>query len=858
MPTLRAAMAAILLHVLSSPAAAQVRPVADVIGHELGGRITQHHEMAAYLDHLAAASPLVTVERLGESWEGRDLLLAVVTAPENYARLEEILRNAHRLADPRSTAAADAEALVANQPAIVWLGGSIHGFELSGSEGLLKLLDHLVQRDDDATRRALRDLVILIDPMLNPDGRDAFAHLNHEHLGRVPNPERGDWGNDFTSWQAVKFRTGHYYFDTNRDWFAHTQRETRARAAALQRWRPQVVVDLHEMGADAEFYFDPPGDPVSPFLPPFASRWFRTFGAAYAAAFDSAGFEYMSRERYNYFYPGYTTSYGSQQGAVGMLYEQGSSRGLALTRADGSVRRLADALEQQYLAAWTAIGVTVRERERLLREYHQAHREAVDDGGRGIRRYLLPPEGDPVLIRELAALLGRNGIEVQVLGETARLSGVRDRAGQSVGERSFPAGTYVVEAAQPRNRLLRTLLERDTPLPAPFLQAARARVERDENPRFYDITAWSLPLLFNVSTYGSTDGRALPVRPSDDAMTQPAAARAAYAYLLDGRSAASLAALYHLKAEGYRAAVLTAPTRIAGRDVAGGAVVLRVGQNDSTLHAAVARVAARFGIAALAVPTGLSDSGYPALGSGDFIVNVERPEIAILAEDPIAGYSFGWAWYTLDRQHEIPTTVLRTGSVGGTDLSRFNVIVIPDAPDSALSAAVGERGRERLMQWVRDGGTLVVIGRSTDFARERLALIDLRSWYDLEEHEDAQAFDVPGAILRVELDRQAWLSAGYDAGELPVLVDSERLYLAPDGPPSSGRRTVGRYASGEPLSGHVWPESGERLPGAVFLYEQRVGDGRVIAFAEDPNYRGYWRGANRLFLNAVVLGPGAP
>ncbi len=858
MPTLRAVLAATLLHALSAPAAAQVRQVADVIGHELGERITRHHEMAAYLHHLADASPLVAVERVGASWEDRELLLAVVTAPENHTRLAEIRRNAQRLADPRSTTPAEAEALVAHQPAIVWLGGSIHGFELSGSEGLLKLLDHLTRRDDEATRRALRDLVILIDPMLNPDGRDAFAHLNHENLGRTPNPERDDWSNDFTSWQAVKFRTGHYYFDTNRDWFAHTQRETRARAAVLQQWRPQVVVDLHEMGADAEFYFDPPGDPVSPFFPAFASRWFRTFGAAYAAAFDSAGFEYMSRERYNYFYPGYTTSYGSQQGAVGMLYEQGSSRGLALTRADGSVRRLADALEQQYLAAWTAVRVALRDRERLLREYHQAHRDAVDDGARGVRRYLLPPEGDPVLIRELAALLGRNGIEVRALREAARLSGVRDRAGRSVGERSFPAGTYVIEAAQPRNRLLRTLLEPDTPLPPAFLEAARARVERDENPRFYDITAWSLPLLFNVGAYGSTDGRALPVRPVDDAAPGPVVEPAAYAYLLDGRSAASLAALYHLKAEGYRAAVLTAPTRVAGRDVRGGAVVLRTGQNDSTLQAAVARVAARFGIEVLAAATGLSDSGYPALGSGDFLVNVERPEIAILAEDPIAGYSFGWAWYTLDRQYEIPTTVLRTGSVAGTDLSRFNVIVIPDAPDSALSEAVGERGRERLTQWVRDGGTLVVIGRSTDFARERLDLIALRSWYDLEEHEDAQPFDVPGAILRVELDRRAWLATGYDAGELPVLVDSERLYLEPGGPPSSGRRVVGRYAAGEPLSGHLWPESRERLADAVFLYEQRVGAGRVIAFAEDPNYRGYWRGANRLFLNAVVVGPGAP
>lgn len=864
--TFSIALAALALP-LDGAAAAQVPSFAEVTGHEFGGRITSHSEMVRYVERLSEASPRVHVVELGQSWEGRKFVLAIVTSPDNHARLDEIRAAAQRLADPRATTGDEASQIIAGQPVIVWLGGSIHGFELSGSEGLLKLLEHLSLRDDAATREILENAVVLIDPMLNPDGRDAFVHINHENIGRVANPERDDWSNDYTSWQALKFRTGHYYFDNNRDWFAHTQPAARAHAGSIQNWRPQIVVDAHEMSPNVEFYFDPATEPTAPFYPEYAARWHVRFGQAYAAAFDSAGFEFMTRERYNYFYPGYSTSYGSYQGAIGMLYEQGSTRGLTLTRADRSIRQLADALEQQFLAALTAVRTASAERATLLSEYYDALRAAVADGRDGTRRYLIAPEGDPSLVAGLANMLLGNAIEVDVLTQAARLGNVRDRTGQSLGAREFPAGTFVIDAAQPLNRLVRMLLEPDVPLPDDFLRRARERVERDENPRFYDITAWSLPLLFDVGGYSTSDGRAIPVERLSAPVAPPGddPGRARYAYLLDGRQAASLAALVALKVGGYRASVIVRATRIGGRDVAGGTVIVRTGQNDESVHAAVREAAANFGLGVRAVDTGLSEPGFPSLGSGDHTFPVIKPEIAILAEDPIQGYSFGWAWFTLDRQYEISTTVLRVRSIAETPLDRFNVLVIPSTSGEALAAALGEDGVERIKRWVKEGGTLVTIAGATDFAREQLELIALRSWYD--EHEDEaedgpgpQRFVVPGAMLKGELAPHYWLSAGYDDGSLPVLVTSSRIYLAPEGPPSSARRIVGRYGSADDLklSGHAWPESLERMPGTVFAYEERIEGGRVIAFAEDLNFRGYWRGANRLFLNAVVLGPSAP
>jgi hypothetical protein len=850
-----------VLLLISATAQAQVPTFQEVTGHEFGERITKSFQMARYLERLADASDRVTVQQIGESWQGRPLMMAIVTAPENHARLDEIQRNAQRLGDPRTTSPEEARRIIdAGHPAVIWFGGSIHGFELSGTEGVLMLLEHLTTRDDPQTMEMLRNTVVLIDPMLNPDGRDAFAHLNHNHMGARINADNNDWANTFTSWQGLQFRTGHYFFDTNRDWFAHTQRETQARVPIFQQWRPQAGVDAHEMGANVEFYIDPPTDPVGPFFPEFASRWFERFGAAHARAFDQAGVDYMAGEMFNYFYPAYTTSYLSYQGAVGMLYEQGSSRGLALTRSDGTVRTLADAARQQYVAARAATELAARERAPLLREYYEGHREAIADGQRGVRRYVIPPSGDPQITAELGALLTRNGIEVQRLNRETALAGLRDRTGNAASQRTFPAGTLVVDAAQPRNRLIRVLLEPHVPVPEQFLEDARRRVERGENPRFYDITSWSLPLLFNVEAFSSTDGRQLsadPVPTDESIQARYPAENPAYAYLIDGRQAAGTAALYHLRDRGHRVGLLTNPTRIQGQDFASGTGIVWVGQAEPNVHADVRELADAYGLHVEGVGTGYAEGRFPSLGSGD-VRYMTLPRIALLAEDPVQAYSFGWAWYTLDRQYDIPTSVLRAQSIGNVRLDDYNVIIVPEVTDTtALARIAGRNGMNRLAQWVREGGTLVTVGSGTEVARQ-LGLIRLRSWHDLEENAAAQRVDVPGAFARTVIDHDNWLTAGYDDG-LPVLMNSTRVYLAPDGAPAGGRRTPVRVA-GENfrIAGHLWPESVERLPDAVFAYEERVGRGRVISFAEDVNFRAYWRGANRLFLNAVLFGPSAP
>jgi hypothetical protein len=888
---------ALLFLVAPLTAEAQVPTFEEVAGHAFGERITQAYQMQQYLQAVANASDRVVVEQVGTSWQGRPLMHAIVTSPENHARLDAIKANAQRLGDPRGLSEAEAARIISEQPAIFWYGGSIHGFELSGSEGGLKMLERLSTQDDAETQRILNQTVVIIDPMLNPDGRDAFAYHNHDNVGREANPDNQDWSNDFTSWEALKYRTSHYYFDINRDWFAHTHRETQARAAVLQEWRPQAGIDAHEMGSNVEFYIDPPTDPVGPFFPDYTTKWFERYGEAHAQGFDARGVDYMTRERFNYFfpdyttkwferygeahaqgfdargvdymtrerfnyfYPAYTTSYLSYQGAVGMLYEQGSSRGLALTRPDGTVRTLEDALMNQYTAFASALLLTASEREALLQDYVAAHRDAIADGEQGTRRYVLPADGgDPLMIAEVVNLLQRSGIEVDVLTEEASLRGVIDRNGQSLGNRTFAAGSYVIDAAQPRNRFIRVLLEPEVPVPQDFLEEARTRVDRAENPRFYDITSWSLPLLFGIDGFSSTDGRGIATERVEEPITpvQPALARASYAYLIDGTQAAGLPALIHLKKQGYRVALLQNGTRIQGQDYAAGTGIVYAGQAEDSVHDDVRDVADRYALNVSAVNTGLAEGDRPSLGSGD-VIYLKEPSVAMLAEEPIQPYSFGWAWFTLDRQYELPMSMLRVPSLRSANLSEYDTIIVPEIYGTgAMERLAGEDGLERLARWVRDGGTLVTLGSGTEIARH-LELIALRSWYDDEEHADSLRVTVPGAMVATTLDRNHWLTAGVPDG-FRGLVDSNRLYLAPEGPPSTGQRAGVTYASGDAFtfSGHMWAESEARLPGAVFAYEERVGSGRVIAFAEDINYRAYYRSGNRLFLNAVLAGPSAP
>jgi hypothetical protein len=856
---------AALLAAAPTEAGAQVPTFAEVSGHEVSERIAQHAHIIRYLERLEEASPRVRTVRLGESWEGRELRLAIVTSPENHERLDDIQANARRLADPRATPSAEVDAILEDHPVVLWIQGSIHGFELSGTEGMLLLLEHLTTRDDPGTLRALEQAVILVEPLVNPDGRDAFAHFNHQRISVAPNPERDDWSNDFTTWEARQFRTGHYFFDNNRDWSAQTQRVTRARAAAILQWRPQALIDAHEWTPDVEFFFPhmwgggrPRGG-----MDGYSERWCDEFGAAFAATFDAEGRPFTTRERYGCGFPGSvpesTTAWAPWMGAVGILFEQGSTRGLAMTRPDGTVRTLRYAAENQYLGSWALVEHATAHRERILREYVEQHRAFVEEDAGGIRRYLLPPSRDPNLRAEAVNLMLRSGVEVHELTEARSLGALTDAEGQAAGDREFPAGTHVVEVAQPRAVAL--------------LFGPGASV--------------TLPYQLNLEAYGSRDGRELPLRRIEEPL--PAATdaihpfepspvrvavgddgaeteeRPAYAYLLDGRQAPAVVAAHRLREDGYRVWVSTSPLRFQERDYASGTVVVPLAENPETVHESVAQVAGELHLALRGEDTGLAPPGFPSIGSAS-LVGLEPTRIAMVAEEPVEAYSFGWSWFTLERQYGVPITVLRAGSIAGTPLGRFQVLVLPDLAPGAFAHLLGEEGLDRIRRWVRDGGVLVTMGRATELARGELGLIGLRSLYETSEGEGLASASLSETYLPIELAEAEydpsglaqgpWLPSGYEDQRLHALVSSSRVYVAPEGRGEVIAR-YGELSTERRGDGGGWRDAAERFADGVYLYHEQVGRGRVVAFAEDPNFRAQARGTDRLFLNAVLVGASA-
>lgn len=848
---------ALLLGLATGPVLADEAPprFEEVNGYDFGERIMPNHHAVRYLEALEAASDRISTVELGETFEGRRQVAGILTSAENHDRLDEIQENARVLGDPRR-----GEASIEDQPTVVWFAAAIHGNELSGAEGLLQLVEELVRAEDDAAiDEILANTVILVDPVMNPDGREAFVNFNHRRYGSEPRATPEDWANDATGWEGLGFRTSHYYFDINRDWFAHTHPETRNRQELIQQWRPQVAVDAHEMGPEVEFHVEPPTNPINPEFPDYATRWFEEFGDAYAEAFDRDRVDYTTRDIFNFFYPGYTTSWSSYQGAVGMLYEQGNTGGLMIQRNDGSVRTLAEGARNQYTAFRAAIELAAGERETLLREYRQAHEQAVNET-RDAERYVLSSESrDPGLLAEAVAMLQRNGVEVARLEEDARLRGSQDRYGERAGTVSVPAGSYIIEAAQPRQQLIRALLEPETPVPEPFLEEARERVDRGENPEFYDITAWSLPLLLDLEAWASTSGASLDTTPVEDPPRHGGELPdAEYAWVIHGDQTAAMAALNQLRSDGYRVALAERGFELNGEFLPRGSVILMRGNNPDSLRDSLAEVTEAYDLRVSGTDEGrTAGGGLPALGGSDTF-DVAEARVALLAEGPLHPYSFGWAWYTLEERWDVATTVLRTDSIAATPMEQFDTLVIPDVfSAAALADELGDQGVERLGNWLRDGGNLVVLGDAVDFAVDQLETVALQDGWADDEEEVTREFQVPGAFFATEMDDRHWLTSGYEQAP-PVLVNSDRLHRAPELPPSPARNDVLTYADRDaPLAGHAWEESVAALPGGVFAWEESAGSGRVVAFPEDLNFRGYWLGVDRLLLNAVILGPSA-
>ena len=822
---------------------------AAVLGYELGDRFTVHHDILRYVEAVAAATPRVRVDTVARTFEGRELLEIAVSSAANMARLDEIRAGAARLADPRGVGAGELERAVASTPAIVWLGYTVHGNEASGVEAALATLYQLAAGEDPETRLILDSTLVLIDPVQNPDGHERHAQDVLRRRGLF-GPDPSPWAMEHEgAWPGA--RTSHYLFDLNRDWFLHTHPETRGRMETFRTWHPHVAVDLHEMGSGSTYFFAPPMEPVNRNLDPSIVEWWGTFARGNADALSAHGSGFFTREGYDEFWPGYGVSWPGLVGAVGMTYEQASSGAGAIRRPDGSVLTLREAATHHYVTSMATLRTTAIRRGARVRDYLATRRRASAAPPRGALRTVLLEPDPQGRADSLVALLRSNDIEV---GRLTAATDVRATpyGGTDTRRIRLPAGAYAIDLAQPRGALARAILEPDAVLDSTFIREELDRRATGRSDRFYDVTAWALPYLYRVPAWGTADEvrGATPVT-GVAAAGAPLPERAGYAYAFAPGSHASLRMLAGLLRDGVRVRHARYGFRVGGHAFPGGAFIALVNRNDPALYETVRRRAAESGARVVAVHSALVDEGTD-LGSNS-VEAIPPARIALAGGDGTSSYSFGATWYLFEQLMGFPVARVELDALTAA-LDEVEVVVIPSA--FGIGDRLGERGVEALRRWVRDGGVLVTLDAATGWlASEASGLSRLRP-LDPREPEGAAPLPdaTPGAIVRTVADTLSPLLAGVPEVEIPVQLSGDRLYRVPDDVRPG--EVVMRYAdeSRLRLAGYMWPEAPARVAGTPYLWTERVGSGRIIAFAGDPTFRAMYRGLLPVFANAVFLG----
>lgn len=879
---------------LAHPAGFEYWPGADldpsmpspraVLGHDIGEDIVLSADVRRWFDALAAAAPdRIRLVDYGRSWEGRPLWYAVLGSPANLARLDTIEASMRELGDPRLSDRQRAEALIRDLPATIWLGYSIHGNEPGTTDAAMLTAHHLLgSRGDARVPAMLGQALVVINPVQNPDGRDRFIHAERATRGPYPDPDPIAAGRD-EPWPGG--RMNHYVFDLNRDWFAQTQPETRLQAPELLRFLPVVVVDVHEMGTDMTYFFAPEAEPANPHLTPAQLATAAAIGANNARWFDRFGLPYFTREIFDAFYPGYGSGWPNYLGMTAMVYEQGSSRGLLAARRDGTRLAFRDTVKSQFLAGLSAIEYVAANRERLLREFREYRATAIEAGRRGKpRAYVVPAAPRPAGARKLAGTLVRNGIEVGEAESSFRACG-----------RDFPAGSFVVDAAQPAHRLLRTLMDPETPMDRAFVERQRERLARGLPDEIYDVTAWSLPLMAGVEAVPCEAVPAVGRRPVTPEVRAPGAVEGpadAVAWIVPWGEAPAVRFLAGALREGLDVDSADDAFRAGGVDFPGGSLVLRRAANPPDAAARIQALARASGARVVAVASGRVETG-PDFGSPR-VVDVPAVRVGLVWDQPTERYSAGWARFVIEREFDHPVTLIRGSRLAGADLSRFHVLVMP-GEGTSYEAFLGKPGIDALKRYVERGGVLVTLGTATRFAATpTVDLVALRREDSAAEaaraedggrdgeagtRDEASASPtvrgveiddatkltaltaapgiaptpVSGALVRARVDREHWLAAGIEP-TLAVLAVGSDIYAPLK---RDLGQTVASFAAADDLvlSGVVWDDSRRQLAFKPFVVVQPRGAGMVVAFTQDPNVRAYLDGLAPLFANALFRAP---
>jgi hypothetical protein len=837
--------AVVALLLISSLALAQVKSPEQFLGYKLGSRFTPHYNIVNYCKQVAEAVPdMVKLEQYGTTNEGRPLLLLYVALPENLSRLEAIRKNNLRLAGMLTDKVAPDE----KAPAIIWLSYNVHGNETSSSEAAMLTLYELVNPSNTKTKEWLQHTVIIIDPCINPDGRDRYVNWFNSVVGLRPNPQ------PYTREHSEPWpggRPNHYYFDLNRDWAWQTQIETQQRLIKYNQWLPQVHVDYHEQSYNSPYYFAPAAEPYHEVITNWQREFQTTIGKNNAKYFDQNGWLFFTKERFDLFYPSYGDTYPLYKGAIGMTYEQGGHgrSGATVINRDGDTLTLWDRLYHHFTTGMSTIEVASQNAGRLVEEFKKYYDKARTSPPGEFKAYVIKAD-EGKKIEGLEQLLTRNCIQWYYAG-IATYTGVDYFTGKT-GTVKTEADDIIINANQPNANLLKVLFERNSRL---------------SDSVTYDITAWSVPFAYGLTTYGLNTYAKTNNREFYTGNTVLRSTENAVAWLVRWNGLNSVRFLSAIMQRKIKVRFAEQPFRADNKEFEKGTLIITRTSNQSlgdSLPSIISKAAQKAGVSFTTVSSTFVDKGFD-FGS-EKVHAMQAPKIGLLAGDGVSSLSMGEVWHYFDVEIGYPVNIIWSDDLTRNTLRELDVLILPDGNYRFLA---DKMMNEALRDWVNGGGRLIALegavaqlgaadwgirAKKTDDektgdkpADDKKDDYSMLRRYENRERDFIPAF-IPGAIYKVELDNSHPLAFGYGDAYYTLKQDNTIYEFFKE-----GGWNVGILKKDNQVEGFVGSKLKDRLKDGLLFGVQDMGRGEIIYLADDPLFRSFWENGKLLFSNAVFM-----
>ncbi|RYY30905.1 MAG: zinc carboxypeptidase, partial [Chitinophagaceae bacterium] len=735
---------------------AQLQSPEQFLGYKLGARYTPHFNVVNYFRHVAAnTGSQMKLEQYGTTNEGRPLVLAYISSAENFQKLESIRLNNLRLAGQ----APDKQPGDVNAPAIVWLSYNVHGNETSSSEAAMLMMYELANPSNTKTRDWLRNTVVIIDPCINPDGRDRYVNWFNSVVGKKANP-KVTTREHMEPWPGG--RSNHYNFDLNRDWAWQVQIESQQRLAKYNQWLPHIHVDYHEQGINEPYYFAPGAEPFHEVITDWQREFQVTIGKNNAKYFDQNGWLFFTKERFDLFYPSYGDTYPIYKGAIGMTYEQGGGPrgGAAVINEDDDTLTLWDRLYHHYTTGISTVEISSQNAAKLVQEFKKYYDRARTVPGAEFKSYVIKGDAGDKVTR-LQTLLNKNNIEWSY-ANAGNYSGINYYSGKSESFKT-ESNDIVINGNQPNGNLVKVLFERNSKL---------------SDSVTYDITAWSLPYAYGLQAYGlnnfiTATNKNVPTAPG--VITGDAGA--GYLVKWNGlHSARFLAALLQKKV---KVRYAENDFSIMGADYERGTLIITKTSNNAlgdNLRVIVQEAAKNAGVNVTGVNSTFVDKGYD-FGSGS-VRPIKAPRIALLSGEGVSSLGMGEIWHFFDQQLDYPVDLINANDLGRINLREYEVLIMPDGNYRFLS---DKNQNDQLKQWVAGGGKIVAIENAVmqlsraDWGLKLKADDDDKKddkkdnkkedYSALRRYENRERDYIvnftPGSIFRLDMDNSHPLAFGY-------------------------------------------------------------------------------------------------